>query len=121
MELILTRRSAAVAALVGVGSLVACRPAGEGEPSPVQTTRAHPTTGFADPATSIPAAEALASACERHGLPAPPAPEGGTGGWLTTETAGRGLRLEFRSKGSATILIEAYVTGSCAQPSDAGN
>lgn len=57
---------------------------------------------------------ALTRALEKHGLPAAPTPTGGTGGWLTTASQGKGLRLEFASKGQAELRVDAFVTGSCA-------
>ncbi|MCS6711761.1 hypothetical protein JSY14_06895 [Brachybacterium sp. EF45031] len=58
--------------------------------------------------------EALTSAARKHGMAETSALTGGTGGWLTSTAQGRGLRLEFRSKGHCELAVSAVVAGDCA-------
>ena len=56
---------------------------------------------------------ALTTAAAKHGLPPASEPTVGTGGWLSSETAGRGLRLEFLAKGQTELSTSVVIDGTC--------
>lgn len=66
-----------------------------------------------DPADHERIATALTTALEAHGLPAAPAPTGGTGGWLTTSSTAEGITLNFRSKGFAELSVHVDLALAC--------